>query len=703
MLNKWEPEPHIHWRLQSALTPLALTLNGALAPRLASSLSARAARARGSASCWRSLERRGRLEVTGAMNWVGGVRNRIKLKQQKRQQKEFFEKRKLKSKLKLLEPPVSPQQNSSVSWDLLTLHIVNRIAAKKESVDASNKVIQVNMMNDRKVPIRRHNIELPMSPCSTPSQIFLEESQCSTQKNEWNSRKQFTNTSNLRYGELSTAVESNLMEYNILDNSGPSTNKFNGFPQKNAWLSGKNLRTKPFTMWDPTYGDQELLQKHFICDGTSPRIEIIERAVLTNKENLVTHHNSLPRHSNARLSNGSLTENSSIHSNNGEKYISFSAQEAFPLSQNFTTQLVTGGESLISYDRDFPPTQCYSLERIQPAANFKCQEKFMHCPLVPVESDFNTKVPSNRSDIYRNLDVNHKVAVEDTKNECIFIQPKSNLFKGASEKDFSENNLLDKQFLESSIEESSIQKNVAIGPGEAWRRKDCRRKVYNDSLESSQSPSYSPKETESCSAFSDISELDVQLGASVVNKGQVPDKHLGDKPGGENGQSAPFHESSRETNSASRYCPFSIYSDESNLFNIERKENHDQFVPSSMYCKSETYAFEQNVVCTKSFQGQDAWTQTECSLTHVAIQCNLSESHVLPGKELRSLEDNQNYFVHTTTGHYSPSNRCLHYLDKQAEDGLNIGCRLPLEVVDEPKCLKAKSEGKSKISETYSG
>ncbi|XP_055509533.1 uncharacterized protein LOC129708001 isoform X2 [Leucoraja erinacea] len=583
MLNKWEPGSQIDWRMHSPLTPLVYTLNRALAPR-------RPARDP-PVSCWWSLEQRysrssssfvglerrgGRLEVTGAMNWVGGVRNRIKLKQQKRQQKEFFEKRKLKSKCKLLEPPVSPQQNSSVSWDLLTLHIVNRIAAKKESVDASNKVIQVNMMNDRKVPIRRHNIELPMSPCSIPSQIFLEESQCSTQKNEWNSRKQLTNTTNLRYGE-----------------------------------------------------------KHFISDGTSPRIDIIEHTALTNKENLVTHHNSLPRHSNARLSSGSLMENSSIHFNNGEKYISFSAQDAFPLSQNVTTQLVTGRESFISYDSDFPHTQCYSLERHQPVANFKSQEKFMHCPMAPVESDLNTKVPSNRSDICRNLDVNHKISVEDTKNKCIFIQPKSNLFKGAIEKDFSENHLLDKQFLENSFDESSIQKNVVIGPGEASRCQDCKRKVYNDSLESSQSPSYSPKETENCSAFSDISELDAQLDASVVNNGQVQDKHLGDKPVGENVQSAPFHESSRGTNSTGRYCPFSIYSDESNLFNIEQKENHDQFVPSSMYCKSETYAFEQNIICTKSFQGQDAWTQTECSLMHVAIQCNLSdatESLVLLGK-----------------------------------------------------------------------
>ncbi|XP_043569131.1 uncharacterized protein C12orf40-like [Chiloscyllium plagiosum] len=111
------------------------------------------------------------------IEWLFGGRkqNRIKLKQQKKQQKEFFEKRKLKSKFKLKDAPLSPQQNSSVSWDLLTLHIVNRIAAKKEQIDGPNKVTQVHMKKDAKVPIRQHDIELPMSPCSTPSRICLEE------------------------------------------------------------------------------------------------------------------------------------------------------------------------------------------------------------------------------------------------------------------------------------------------------------------------------------------------------------------------------------------------------------------------------------------------------------------------------------------------------------------------------------------------
>lgn len=86
-----------------------------------------------------------------------------------------------------------------------------------------------------------------------------------------------------------------------------------------------------------------------------------------------------------------------------------------------------------------------------------------------------------------------------------------------------------------------------------------------------------------------------------------------------------------------------------------------------------------------------------CCYTVQLIRCHRESCS--SWQELSSLEDNQNYFVHTTRGHCRPSNICLYYLDTQTEEYLNIGCRLPLEVVDEPKCLKAKSEGKRKNSE----
>ncbi|XP_069766132.1 regulator of DNA class I crossover intermediates 1 [Narcine bancroftii] len=562
------------------------------------------------------------------MNWVGGVRNRIKLKQQKRQQKEYFEKRKLKTKYKLLAPPVSPQQNSSVSWDLLTLHIVNRIAARKESVDTLNNIIQVDMKKDTKVPMRRHNIELSMSPCSTPSRIILEESQCSMKEKEWNSKQHFTLATNLRYGETSPVIHSNSVEY-VSNNLNSSTDKFSGFPLTNSWSSAKNcpleenLHTKFLTVWGPSNDNQELFQEHFVQDGMTRRTKVNEHAGLNDHENLVTSRTSLPETSDARMLQSSLIENAIHHLNNDEEYVSFSMQEAVSLPQNIATQLATTSKKMTSYGRDFLPAQCHSIERIQPMHRFICQEKYMQSPLIPIKSDSDINVPCNRKDISPTSDENNQIVAKDTINECIFTKPKSSSFQEAIEKDFSGNNLLAKHFQENSSEEFSIQKNI-VESEETSRHLHHRRKVFNDSLESSQSPSYSPKETESCcSAFSDLSELDgqnVQLYASVINKDCVQKKLLGDKPVGENFkvQSVPFNESSRENSTR-----------KSSIVDDEQKEN--QCVSSSMHYLSETCDFQQDIVQTKPFQGQDAWTQTESSVTDVgwsdvAIQCNFANA-----------------------------------------------------------------------------
>ncbi|KAM3674007.1 regulator of DNA class I crossover intermediates 1 [Ammospiza maritima maritima] len=71
------------------------------------------------------------------MNWVGGSRSRIILKQERRKQKEYFERKKLKSKMKLLE--VSSPKSSAVSLDLLNLYVVNQISTKKENTGYKSK------------------------------------------------------------------------------------------------------------------------------------------------------------------------------------------------------------------------------------------------------------------------------------------------------------------------------------------------------------------------------------------------------------------------------------------------------------------------------------------------------------------------------------------------------------------------------------
>ncbi|XP_037703404.1 uncharacterized protein C12orf40 homolog, partial [Choloepus didactylus] len=87
-----------------------------------------------------------------------------------------FEKKRLQSKMKLLGV-LSPAKNSTVSLDLLNLYIVNQISCKKEMSENVRKPIHVNMNRDIKMPLRRHDLELPASPHYIPSKLCLDETE----------------------------------------------------------------------------------------------------------------------------------------------------------------------------------------------------------------------------------------------------------------------------------------------------------------------------------------------------------------------------------------------------------------------------------------------------------------------------------------------------------------------------------------------
>ncbi|XP_010021138.1 PREDICTED: uncharacterized protein C12orf40 homolog, partial [Nestor notabilis] len=114
--------------------------------------------------------------------------SRIILKQERRKQKEFFEKKKLKAKMKLLG--VSSPKSSAVSLDLLNLYVVNQISTKKDNTVNMRKPVHIDITEDVKIPVRRHSIELPLSPSRTQRMPNLDDIQNRLQKQVLDSRRQ---------------------------------------------------------------------------------------------------------------------------------------------------------------------------------------------------------------------------------------------------------------------------------------------------------------------------------------------------------------------------------------------------------------------------------------------------------------------------------------------------------------------------------
>ncbi|KAM5334939.1 regulator of DNA class I crossover intermediates 1 [Glossophaga mutica] len=99
---------------------------------------------------------------------------RVLIKQEKRKQREYFEKKRLRSKMKSLGV-LSPVKNSTVSLDLLNLYVVNQISRQKKIPETVRKPTHVNMNRDIKMPLRKHDLELPMSPPRVPSNLCIDD------------------------------------------------------------------------------------------------------------------------------------------------------------------------------------------------------------------------------------------------------------------------------------------------------------------------------------------------------------------------------------------------------------------------------------------------------------------------------------------------------------------------------------------------
>ncbi|XP_010290991.1 PREDICTED: uncharacterized protein C12orf40 homolog [Phaethon lepturus] len=640
------------------------------------------------------------------MNWVGGSRSRIILKQERRKQKEFFEKKKLKSKMKLLE--VSSPKSSAVSLDLLNLYVVNQISTKKDNTENVRKPVHINITEDVKIPIRRHNIELPMSPLRTQHTPNLDDIQNRLQKQVLDSRRQHL-SEKVEYQHNLSQVTELMCADSSMEHEDNMARAFSTCPLSSSvfWSSNctqfseENFNTNLMgNTWQQTY-EEKLQNQPGNSSDQDPWITKPSSQCIFRKSDRVPQELFRPLHrpdymNSARKNPVIMTSNESENSEGIKEplfdvvketaelkapqdgsdcsFLALFEDEKQPIHNNPSTNhfnpSVNQSNAAIFYidpddrnpifyidpdDRDQMTNRNFpcNTRKAYPASSAKKSSIDRHLEgIFTAPEQVLLKSNSAASANYRKTSGLHKIHLQDFhEGQHYFIHSESKEKPADLEKletfayhhdqpiNLKENvqNYSRKKSNDESVKESAWRQNQLFGFEEfTAQEKDCKfgassnlhemEKDVESSL-SSQSPSYSPRQTESCfSSSPDTSEEeDTAKKKEYLNErflkiddaNTVSASASREPPKTSHTRSVPLQPSSILTREEANHLQ-----EKDSIVHATEEENKDHITPSEDSSLHRALKKE-HVTCSTRC---DAWSQTESSVTEVrkvdvATQC----------------------------------------------------------------------------------
>ncbi|XP_055106238.1 regulator of DNA class I crossover intermediates 1 isoform X2 [Symphalangus syndactylus] len=457
------------------------------------------------------------------MNWVGGSRSRVLIKQERRKQKEYFEKHRLKSKMKSLGV-LSPVKNSAVSLDILNLYMVNQISCKKKIPETVRKPTHVNMNRDIKMPLRKHNLELPMSPHCVPSKLCLDDTE-----------------TNVNYQRLSSKEDLGLVQLSNVNCSDSLLSKLN---KSQDVLSPSHKTTRFGTLFERlnSLGNRNLLTESpaVIMDEDCRSMDEIRQSDYITEKHSIQH---IWGKNGKEVSNFLEDVNQSTPNLLSENCDSFVSQNMINVL-NIDQQRIK--KTFNKCDYDCMGDTCVVTSSDKNYVTDRCIRNIFTVP----ELTFSNST-LNKTSYPEKCQPNKKYQREYNKNE-------RNDLSTSFENDYYPSSSERKGKLENDYQEKTPQKSIQKYPAntmgsipseelhskQSWdlgldeilmeeggirslkSRPTSTEKISLDSAQSSRSTSYSPRPTDSCfSSSSDLSSEDEdQISQQIEDSNRIPIK-----------------------------------------------------------------------------------------------------------------------------------------------------------------------------------